>query len=93
MNYVNEAVCDDAAHSSNVFIARNCMAAWLFQETPSLPIVEVGSTFKVDISSKIDRNSTSSFSRRLDLNTGHVRYDVQAVDWPKNRTKNECRER
>jgi hypothetical protein len=50
---------------------------------------------KIYISSKIDRKSTSSFSRRakLDLNSVHVRYGVQAVVWSKNRTKNECRER
>jgi hypothetical protein len=29
----------------------------------------------------------------LYLNSVHVRYDVQAVVWPKKLTKNECRER
>jgi hypothetical protein len=36
--------------------------------------------------------------QKFDLNTGHVvrydtMYDVKAVIWPKNWTKNECRER
>jgi hypothetical protein len=93
---------------------------WLFHETPSRPIVEVGSILrwkqffhwqnrwrecdngngiqtlatakKLDISSKNrSKEHEQLFKARenLDLNSVHVRYDVQAIVW----TKNECRER